>query len=146
MGLFFVFVFNTLRSKRVRFYLEDEYYNDKGLTDVSVKELEEMLEYKESFILFVYNDFCSFSVPCDSIFEDRSKKMNMQIFQIPYRDFKKSSSKRKVKYSPTVIIFNKGKVVKYLDPEKDEDREKYQNKISFENWVTENVYQKKEKK
>ena len=85
IGLASVIVFNTLKSKHRRFYLENEYYNDKGLTDVSVKELEDMLEYEESFILFVYNDFCSFSVPCDSVFDEASKKLNMQILQIPYK-------------------------------------------------------------
>ena len=145
MGLVSVVVFNTLKSKHARFYLENEYYNDKGLTDVSVKELEDMLEYEESFILFVYNDFCSFSVPCDTVFDEASKKMNMQILQIPYKEFKKSSLKRKIKYAPSVIIFNKGKIVKYLDAEKDEDKERYQNKFKLQNWVTDNVYQRKEK-
>ena len=99
-----------------------------------------MLEYKESFILFVYNDFCSFSIPCDSVFDETSTSLNIQILQIPYRDFKTSKLSSKLKYAPSIMIFEKGKVVDYLDAESDDDYDLYQDVNKFKIWLSKYIY------
>ena len=141
----FFYVKNYRRNNDKKFKLESKYYNDNGLTDVSVKELEEIVKNKESFILFVYNDFCSFSVPCDTVFDKASKNMNLQILQISYRDYKKANIKKKIKYAPSVLIYIDGKVDKYLDAEKDEDKKRYQDEYAFRSWVSKNIYDEKKK-
>ena len=126
-----------------KYYINSKYYNDKGLTDVSVKELEKKVKNKESFILFVYNDFCAFSIPCDSVFDEASKRLGVQILQVPYREFKKSSVKGKIKYAPTVIIYKEGKIYKYLDAESDDDKDLYQNIDLFKKWLLKYIYLEK---
>ena len=102
-------------KKNEKFYIEDTFYNKGGLQDISINEVNKLIKNKKSFVLFTYNDFCTFSVPCDSVFEEASNKMNIEILQIPYRDFKETVLHKKIKYGPSVIIIKEGKVVKYLD-------------------------------
>ena len=127
-----------------KFYLEDTYYNKGGLKDTTIKEVNNLIKNKKSFILFTYNDFCSFSVPCDSVFEESSNKLNIEILQIPYRDFKKTVLNKKLEYGPSVLIINKGKIVKYLDAEKDNDKELYQDTKKFNSWLQKYIYTQKE--
>ena len=133
-------------NNKEKFYIEDIYYNKSGLQDTTSKEIDKLIKNKKSFVLFTYNDFCSFSVPCDSVFEEASNKLNITILQIPYRDFKKTVLNKKIKYGPSVIIIKEGKVVKYLDAEKDDDKILYQDVKKFNTWLNKYIYTKKEEK
>ncbi|MBR4350885.1 MAG: hypothetical protein IKP98_01530 [Bacilli bacterium] len=135
----------TYNSKE-KFYIEDVYYNKGELKDTTSKEIDKLIKNKKSFVLFTYNDFCSFSVPCDSVFEEASNKLNITILQIPYRDFKKTVLNKKIKYGPSVIIIKEGKVVKYLDVEKDDDKILYQDVKKFNTWLNKYIYTEKEEK
>lgn len=133
-------------NNKEKFYLEDVYYSEGGLKDTTIKEVNNLVKNKKSFILFTYNDFCTFSVPCDSVFEEVSNKLNITILQIPYREFKETVLNKKIKYGPSVIIIKEGKVVKYLDAEKDKDKILYQDVSKFNTWLSKYIYTKKEKK
>ena len=43
----------------------------------------------------------------------------------------------------TIIIIHKNKIVAYLDADKDEDVDKYQDIKAFTNWVNQYVYLEK---
>ena len=133
-------------KKNEKFYIEDTFYNKGGLQDISINEVNKLIKNKKSFVLFTYNDFCTFSVPCDSVFEDTSKSLDIQILQIPYRDFKKTVLKKEIDYGPSILIIKEGKVVKYLDAESDKDKELYQDVSKFKTWLSKYIYTKKEKK
>ncbi len=135
-----------IHNNKQKFYLEDVYYNKGELKDTTSKEIDKLVKNKKSFVLFTYNDFCTFSVPCDSVFEEASNKLNITILQIPYRDFKETVLNKKVKYGPSVIIVKEGKVVKYLDAEKDSDKILYQDVKKFISWTKEYIYTEKEEK
>jgi hypothetical protein len=140
-GIFILF--RTVKNDKIE--LNFTFYNDKGLTDTSVEELDKLINRKKSFLLFVYNDFCSFSVPCDNIFDEGSKELNMQILQIPYRDFKGTTLNKTVKYAPTVIIVKEGKVIRYLDAESNSDKKIYQNVKKFKKFILKYVKEKEKK-
>ena len=96
-------------------------------------------------MLYVFNSFCKFSIPCDSIFAEFMKNNNITIMSIPYDKYKKTDFVKKVKYAPTVIIIHKNKIISYLDADKDEDVNKYQDIEEFTNWVKEYIYLKNKK-
>ena len=50
-------------------------------------------------------------------------------------NLKKTYLYKKVKYAPSVIIVKKQKIIAYLDAEKDEDMDKYQDEKEFEKWL-----------
>ena len=58
-------------------------------------------------------------------------------------EFKKTSYYKTVKYAPSILIIKDGKIVTFLDAEKNSDIEKYQDVDKFEKWLNENIYLKK---
>jgi len=122
-----------------KFKLDEKYYNEGKFLDVSGSELANMVENKESFILFEYNYFCAFRVPCEDIFKEAFKDLKIDVNQISYDEFKETKLHEKVKYAPSIILVKKGRVVKYLDASKDEDKVRYQDTLEFKNWIKEYI-------
>lgn len=118
-----------------KFYLNEEYYNDSKLFDINSLELIGMLDANKSFILFTYNPYCNFKVSCESIVEGFSEDNNTVVFKIPFEEFKKTKLYNTVKYAPSIILINKGKIETYLDPNKDEDSIKYQDKNALKSYI-----------
>lgn len=120
--------------KKEKFYLEDNYYT-YDMKKVSYSDINKLEKEKKSFILFTYNQYCSLKIPCDKIFEEYAKNKNITILTIPFDKFKKTEYYKTVKYAPSVIIINKGKIITYLDAEKDKDIKLYQDTNKFGNWI-----------
>ena len=121
-----------------RIYLNDIYYNKGEYIKTSKEELENKTE--ETYLLFTYNSYCNFPTPVDKIFQKFMDKYKIDILSIPFADFKETSFYGTIKYAPSVIIISNNKVISYLDAEKDEDLDKYQNAKEFESWLNEYIY------
>lgn len=118
-----------------KFYLNDEYYNAGKLVDIDSKELTNMLKSNDSFILFTYNPYCNFKVSCENVVENFSKNNNITIFKIPFEEFKNTKLYNTIKYAPSIILINNGKIENYLDPNKDEDSIKYQDEKALKDYI-----------
>ena len=118
-----------------KFYLNDEYYNAGKLVDIDSKELRNMLKSNDSFILFTYNPYCNFKVSCEDVVENFSKNNNITIFKISFEEFKNTKLYNTIKYAPSIILINKGKIETYLDPNKDEDSIKYQEEKALKDYI-----------
>lgn len=118
-----------------KFHLNDEYYNAGKLVDIDNKELTNMLKSNDSFILFTYNPYCNFKVSCENVVENFSKNNNITIFKIPFEEFKSTKLYNTIKYAPSIILINKGKIETYLDPNKDEDSIKYQEEKALKDYI-----------
>ncbi len=127
-----------------KFYLEDKYYDNNKLIDIDASTFNKLKN--ENYLLFTYNNYCAFQIPCEDIFELFAKEQNIAIVSMAYDEFKKTKLSRTVKYAPSVLIVKNGKIVTYLDAEKDEDIPKYQDVVAFTDWVMEYIYLNKEKR
>lgn len=123
-----------------KFYLNDKYYNKGEYIKIKSNEISK----KDNFVLFTYNNYCSLAVPCEDIFEEFIKEYKIDFLSIPFEDFKDTYLYKTVKYGPSIIIVNKGKVVAYLDANKDEDIEKYQDVDKFKDWISNYIYLEKD--
>lgn len=120
--------------KKEKFYLEDNYYN-YDMKKVSYRDINKLEKEKKSFILLTYNPYCSLKIPCDKFFEEYAKNKNITILTIPFDKFKRTEYYKTVKYALSVIIINKGRIITYLDAEKDNDIKLYQDTNKFGNWI-----------
>ena len=120
--------------KKEKFYLEDNYYN-YDMKKVSYRDINKLEKEKKSFVLFTYNLYCSLKIPCDKFFEEYAKNKNITILTIPFDKFKKTEYYKTVKYALSVIIINKGRIITYLDAEKDKNIKLYQDTNKFGNWI-----------
>ena len=124
-------------DKIEKFHLDKNYYGANEYIPVTKENIE---ANRGNYLLFVYNNACSFGVPCEQIFEEFMKQENIAILSIPYTDFKETYLSKEVKYAPSVIIVNNKKVITYLDASKDEDVDRYQNVDKFKKWLEEYIY------
>ena len=118
-----------------KFYLNSEYYNSKGIVKIDSKKVKELQNNKTSYILFTNNLYCTFKIPCETIFEEYSISNNVEILNIPFEDFKNTEFYNNIKYAPSVLIIKKGKLIAYLDANSDRDYNKYQNIEDFTKWI-----------
>lgn len=116
-----------------KFTLNEKYYNNGDFIKVNSDELEKL--GKDNYILYTYNNYCAFSVPCEDIFKNFMNKYKIDFISIPFDEFKKTKFYNKIKYAPSVIIIKNGKVISYLDSNSNEDYQKYQDEIEFEKWI-----------
>ena len=71
---------------------------------------------------------------------ERFKNENIEILSMSIDEFKKTSYYKTVKYAPSVLIIEDGKIVTFLDAEKNSDIEKYQDIDKFTEWVSKYIY------
>ena len=128
-------------TKDDRFYLSDEYYNNGTFNEITSEQIDGLSNKK--YILYTYNNYCSFATPCDKIFQTFSNDYKIDILSINYEQFKNTSFNKIVKYAPSVMIISNNKVVAYLDAENDRDVEKYQNVDAFKEWLEKYIYLEK---
>lgn len=131
----------TSCSGNKKIYLSNEFYSEGNFKEINNDSINQY--NNKTFLLFTYNNYCSLPIPCDKIFLEVAKKNNISILSMPFSEFKKTVFYDTVKYAPSIIIVDEGKVIKYLDANKDEDLEKYQDVDKFEKWLNENIYLKK---
>ena len=120
-----------------KIYLTDCYYNEGNYIDITSDEVNN--KDNETYLLFAYNNFCAFSVPCDNTFKVFMEKYNIDILQIPFDDYKNTYMYDTVKYAPSVILVSNKKVITYLDAEKDAGVNKYEDSNKFESWLEEYI-------
>ena len=139
-----LFIFIKIESNKniEKFYLEDKYYESNSFIKIDSNIYNNIK--KESYILFTYNNYCKFNIPCEDIFESFFKENNVVILSIPFAEFKKIDLYKKIKYAPSVIIVKNGHIVAYLDAESDNDLDKYQDVSKFREWVSNYIYLTKE--
>lgn len=129
-----------LNLKYEKFYINDKYYNNGEFIKITSNDLNNLINSKDSFLLYTYNDYCSLEIPCDDIFRSVMAKYKIDMYSIRYEEFEKTDYINKVKYAPSVIIVKNGKIITYLDANKKEDLDRYQDTSSFESWLDKHIY------
>lgn len=114
--------------------LDNKYYNNGEFINVNSEELSSLED--DTFILYTYNNYCAFAKPCEDVFKEFMTKYKIDFLSIKFEDFKNTKYYNKIKYAPSIIIINKGKIISYLDPNSDDDLNKYQEFNDFETWLT----------
>ena len=123
-----------MMNKYEKFYIEDKYYTNGEFIKIDSNELNQLIYSKESFLLYTYNDYCSLKIPCDDIFKEVMEENNISMYSIRYEEFEKTKYIKKVKFAPSVLI------ITYLDANKKEDLDKYQDTTEFKKWLESYIY------
>ena len=119
-----------------KFHLSDKYYNEGNyITIENLNGLE-----KDSYVLYTYNNYCSFKIPCEKVFKEYMEKYKIDFLSMSFDNLRKTNLYKKVKFGPSIIIVKEGKIVTYLDADKDEHLEKYQDSKKFEEWINKYIY------
>ena len=119
----------------------DELYNQVSLLndeedEYKAKYIDKLIKNKESFVIKMYapSECGDDDESVRYRAEDLSKKYDLYIYDLTYNAFRLTSLYGYVKYAPSVIIINNGKIYAYTDAESDDDYELGKSLKLFENW------------
>lgn len=134
-------------NKEVKmFLLDDKYYKESSIVDLNVKSFDKLIDNKESFALFVYQPLCTTSYEFEEVLSQFSKKYNISFYKMPYSNLKETKLGNKIKYYPTILIFEEGGLIDYLNPDSDEHIKYYKTVEGFKEWFSSYVVLKEENK
>lgn len=136
--LFVIVIALIIYNNNSKIHLSEKYYNEGNYIDTKSTDLNSL--NKENYLLFTYNSYCTFKIPCDKIFKETMDKYKIDVLSMPIEEFKKTKFYKKVKYAPSIIVIKKGKIKGYLDPNSNEDLDKYQKSLEFEKWLEKYIY------
>ncbi len=130
-------------TKEEKFLLEDKYYTSKEYIKMEKEDLNDLIEKKESFAVFVYQPLCVTSYEFNKILTEFSSIYNVSLYQIAFSEIKDTDLNNYVKHYPSFVIYKEGEVVDFLDASSDGDTENYKSLESFTNWFSNYVLIKK---
>lgn len=121
------------------FYLETKYYGDTSVEEIDTSKLNRLIATNESFALFVYQPACVNSTNFEIVLTNYQKEKNISIKKITFSNLKGTILEDKIKYYPSFVIFKNGRVVDYLETDKDEDIATFKSVEGFDKWFTKYV-------
>lgn len=119
-----------------KFHLNNKYYNEGKF--ITIKNIDELKN--DTYVLYTYNNYCTFKKPCEEVFKDYMKKYKIDFYGIPFEQFKKTSFYKEIKYAPSIILVKEGKIITYLDANSNKDLDRYQDSKKFEEWINKYIY------
>lgn len=117
------------------FSLDDEYYGTKEVLEINDNKLEELIDKKKNFVVFIYQPLCTISGDFSKVLDDFLEEEHLGIYKLSYSNVENKELKKKVKYYPSVVIYKNGKIVAYLEANKNDDVKYYESKDGFREWL-----------
>lgn len=130
-------IFFTTRSNAFR--LDDQYYGSASIEPVSVSTLQQLVDQKSSFAVFVSQPSCRASAELENILQSFTEQHQIHFYEIAFSDLKSLSFAEEVRFYPSFLIFKNGQLVDFLEADNDEDAAAYTSVDGFETWFTKNV-------
>lgn len=137
---FLIFIsFFLFHKKENAFSLEAKYYGNSEMIEIQMDEFNKLIDEKESFAIFIYQPMCITSIDFENVLNDFLRENQISIYKIAYSDIKNTNIGKFVRYYPSFIIYEKGKMIDFLEADKDEDVTHYTSKDGFQKWFTKYV-------
>ena len=119
------------------FKLDDKYYN-KGnvIQDENYELLNSALNDKESFVVVIYSLLTCINNFKDDIAGSYLSDKKIDYYLVDYESGKQYATTitSTIKYTPSVLIYKKGKCIDYLKADNNDYIEAYSSKEGFASW------------
>lgn len=132
--LVFFIIFNIVNKN---FYLDEKYYGNNEIYEIDIDKFNELLSNKESFGIFIYQPACSTSADFEQVLYDFLNQNQISIYKIKFSDIYEHTDF--LKFYPSFIIYKDGKMIDFLEADKDDDLKYYQSVDGFKEWFTKYV-------
>ena len=124
------------------FYLEDKYYGDDEFIELDKDMLEDLINDKESFAIFIYQPACANSENFEKVLTEYTGDKQISFYKMAFSDIKETTLGDEIKYYPSFVIFHNGKMVDFLDANSDNDTNYYKDYDGFDEWFSSYVLKK----
>ena len=123
-----------------KFYLEDEYYENGVITDITLEEINDLETNEKSFMVFVYLPGCTSCAQFRTVLNEYIETHKLEFYTISINDLNDSKIKDHVQFAPSLVLFNKGKIVDALDATSNEDKSALTSVDGLNKWLEEYIY------
>ena len=123
-----------------KFYLEDEYYEKGVITDITLDEIKKLREEEKSFMVFVYLPGCTSCAAFRTVLDSYIETHNLEFYSIAIGDIADTDIREVVKFAPSLVLFNKGKIEDALDANSDEDKPALTSEEGLTKWLEQHIY------
>ena len=125
--------------KQDKFYLDSEHYGKAAITDIDSNRLKELETNGNKMLVFVYLPGCSSCAEFKTVLTDFTTQYNLGVYSISIRDVKGTMAED-IEYAPSLMVYNEGKVVDYLDSASDEDLPYFKSADKLKEWLDQYIY------
>ncbi len=115
--------------------LETSSYGVSEVKDLTQAEYEQMIVSERSFVLMVDNPGCVTTANMREMMSNFSDDLKFTYYRIFWQDTKNTNIRNYIKYFPSILIIDKGKVIKALQADSDDDAKYYNNAEDLKTWL-----------
>ncbi len=119
--------------------LEEGYYGTTEAKDIDRADYEQLIRENKSFVLMVDNEGCITTAKMREMMNSFPDSMKFTYYRILWPETKETNIREYVKYFPSIIIVENGKITSYLSADKDEDAKYYNNDEDLQNWLKSHI-------
>lgn len=130
------------KTKNFVFYLDEKYYGKSVFNEINAEELNTLISDKESFAIFIHQPFCSTSYEFNKVLAEFAEENKISFYKISFEEMKKTVLYGDIKYYPSFAIYNKGKLIDFLEADSDEDLKRYKDMEEFRKWFNSYIQMK----
>lgn len=134
--LLLILLLGLVGCKKSVFSLDSKYYNNKDIVVINDIDFNNLINNKESFIVFIYDSTCITCREFNNVLQEFVDKEGISIYKLSYKDMKNTNLKNDIKYYPSLAIFNRGKLVSFLDAQSDDDTMYYKSYENVKIWIS----------
>lgn len=124
------------------FYLEEKYYGNSVFNEIDSNDLNDLINDKESFAIFIHQPFCSTSYEFNKILTMFAEENKISFYKMSFDEMKKTVMYENIKYYPSFAIYNNGKLIDFLEADSNEDLNRYKDMEEFKNWFNSYIQMK----
>lgn len=121
------------------FMLETKYIGRQEFMELDKDKLNTLIDNKESFAVFLFQPFCEAAANFNDVLIDFMNEYKIGIYKMQFKDIKGTELDKYVKYYPSLVIYKDGKLVSFLEADKDEDTKSFKYKDEFVHWFSQYV-------
>ena len=125
--------------KQDKFYLKEDLYKKGEITEINSNTLKKLEKNKENFAVFVFLPGCSSGAAFNEVLTEFVEQEEITIYSLSIMDAE-GTGVEDVEYAPSLVLYNKGKVVDMLDSASDEDTKYFKEISSLKEWLEEKIY------
>jgi len=85
---------------------------------INMSELNAKIEDKDSFVLYVYSPTCRACEMFKPIIENVIQSKHLIVYAITYNSIEEGHELKSLKYTPSLVVYNNGKILTKTDPDK----------------------------
>lgn len=114
--------------------LEDKYYGEYHVEEIDHTRFNELEKSKENFVVYVTLVGCSSCEAFKPIADEFLKTNKLYVYHIEFKEMQQTSISNYVLYTPSMIIFQDGEKLAYLDAASDDDLPAYKTVQGLTDW------------